>query len=78
MGNMNSHGDDTSTVGNNNKKWRKCHIWGMIFLVVIIAILSYFVYNKTVCPKTYVSIDIPKLGLPTSVPDIVVFPDAKI
>jgi hypothetical protein len=59
-------------------KMKRCHMWGLLFLVVIVLILFYLLYCKMSQPKTLIGLDLPQLGLPSSMPDIIVFPDLKI
>jgi hypothetical protein len=60
------------------RRWNKNYSWGLLFLVLIVIALSYFVYCRAYNPKSIVGIDLPRLGLPSSMPDIMVFPDLQI
>ena len=59
-------------------KWKKCHMWGLIFLVAIVLVLFYLIYCKISQPKTLIDLDLLRLGLPSSKPDIIVFPDLQL
>lgn len=59
-------------------KMKSCHVWGLIFLIAIVLVLFYLIYCKMSQPKTIVGLDLPQLGLPSSMPDIIVFPDLQL
>lgn len=62
-----------------NHKMKRCHKWGLLlFLIVIIIVLFYLIYCKMSPQKTFIGLDLPQLGLPTTMPDIIVFPDFQL
>lgn len=56
-------------------KWKKYRKVGLILLIVIALIGAYFLYTKYGAPKTMIGIDLPRLGLPEAIPDMVILPD---
>lgn len=62
----------------DDHKMKRCHMWGLLFLIVIVLVLFYLIYCKMSQPKTLIGLDLPQLGLPSSMPDIIVFPDLQL
>lgn len=83
MGNKTSRtaqADKEKFVGvvEDHRKMKKCHIWGIIFLIALVLVLFYLIYCKMSQPKTLIGLDLPQLGLPSTMPDIIVFPDLQL
>lgn len=77
-GHIVAHGDNHSNGQSMRHRYRRLYRIGIIFLIMLLIAALCIMYCRSSAPRKIIKLDLQRFGLPTQVPNILLFTDSRI